>query len=134
MRMDELLRAIADSRRIEILVILLREPMTQARLADALSTREERRLNPGTVSAAIQPLLRAGLIHRDRPRGPLFVPHAAHVRNLLQTAARLVITINREEDLRTGLGTSELRRLLGEADVQPIRDFIPFEARDVPDA
>jgi DNA-binding transcriptional ArsR family regulator len=108
--MESLLAALGHRDRLRILLWLVSGPMRQVELVRRLETQRRRVVNPGEVSALLKPLFAAGMLTRDRPRGPIAVVQREQLVRLLQSAAALSLAQAESEHAEVANDSAELRR------------------------
>jgi hypothetical protein len=90
--MEKLLATLSRPHHVEILEQLLTDSWaTQKEIAEELG------IGKAATSQAVNSLIRARLVKRDRPRGPCFIPESKKVGDLLQLAADLDAQLAKEE-------------------------------------
>lgn len=109
--MERVLAALAQRDRIGIVLWLIKNgPARQVELLEVVEADRRGPVNPGTVTALLKPLLEAGLLVRDRPRGPISVKDPAQTMMLLRTAASINVDRVDEDKAHAERGFDSLRR------------------------
>ena len=88
--METVLAALGQPDRLGIVLWLIKhDSARQVELLQVLERNRGEAVNAGTVAALIKPLIDAGVLVRDRPRGPLYLRDRARTIQLLQAAAAI---------------------------------------------
>ncbi|MFZ1924869.1 MAG: hypothetical protein WAU42_01880 [Solirubrobacteraceae bacterium] len=92
--MEEIFAALAHSTRLWLVLYLMEHgPTRQVELGRALERAGilERSVGSGEMSQLVRPLLAAGLVVRDRPRGPLYLTKSQQIQRLITTASAISV-------------------------------------------
>ncbi len=115
--MERLLAALGQKDRLRIVVRLLSDgPARQVELQAYLADQRGTPVNPGEVSALVKPLLEAGILRRERARGPIEVADREQLARLLTTAHAMAEAISGARDTDIMRDFDRLRRAI----IQPL--------------
>lgn len=116
--MEKIFAALGHSTRLWIVVYLAANgPMRQVDLLKALgqSSVTAGEMSAGSLTHLMRPLFDAGLVARDRPRGPLRLVHDEQTRRLLATASALAVAATSESSTEAQRRHAALMRAISSA-------------------
>jgi DNA-binding transcriptional ArsR family regulator len=89
---ERLLAALAHRDRLSIIVWLIEHgPARQVEILEYLAARRGSTLNPGVATILLKPLFEAGVVSRERPRGPIAIRDRERLVQLLQVASAMTV-------------------------------------------
>lgn len=113
-RIEEIFSLLGHSARLWIVLYILDHgPTRQVELGQALEDAKvlgQRNVGSGEVSQLVRPLLAAGLLRRDRPRGPIRLANAQQIRHLISIASAVSVAVADDSSEEAGKRHSELMR------------------------
>jgi hypothetical protein len=116
--MEKIFRTLGHPLRLWIVMHLAANgPTAQVAIGTALKESEipGGDISPGALTNLMRPLLEAGVLARDRPRGPLYLQHDEQIRRLLATASALTVATTSETSDVAHRRHSELMRAISTA-------------------
>jgi hypothetical protein len=86
--MEQVLSALGRADRVSVVIWLLKHgPARQVEIQKALSEERGVKVNSGALTPILRPLLDAGILERQRPRGPISIRDAPRIATILREAA-----------------------------------------------
>lgn len=117
--MEAVLAALGQPDRLGIVLWLIEHgPARQVELLQVLERNRNTTVNPGTAATLIRPLIDAGVLVRDRPRGPLYLRDRERTIDVLKAAAAISADSADSGKKRAEAVFDELRRAI----VQDVHD------------
>jgi len=116
--MDKIFHALGHPIRLWVMTYLAANgPSRQVDILNALraSDSEAAKVSAGAMTQLLRPLLDAGLVARDRPRGPLSLVQGEQIGRLLTTASALAVATATDSSEDAHRRHSELMRAIASA-------------------